>query len=214
MQEAKEAAAEHAIHSMRLFRPRADAGAQPRRRIKKRVKTYKLGVALDTNQQAFGLQGWSAFQISEEQLRTGMGAKRWPYLGVVSDLGPDCLCLRNFLRSDQHRLVDLWFDPNHGGHHSCQHGMDRSGLRFHSATMTFAYNVGLGEWKDGSRREQVLTSITDTMNSTDVADDVVFRKVSAAMRLEYSCGESASGQELRRAFAAENCWHQSETGLI
>ena len=132
-----------------------------------RVKSYKLGMSLDANMAALGLGGFSRLKIGPEQLADAGYAHRWAHASVISDKGPDCMCLRAYLLHKLGLNLDWTFDPCHGAHHSASHGLQRAGLKTHSLLMCFAYNIGLGEWKDQKRREQIVQSMTDTMSGSN-----------------------------------------------
>ena len=223
-QSAAEAAAaveEHNKEVPQLFTTRNERRVTLRRRVKYRIKSYKLVLSLHTQLIALGIkQGFQSFEVDEEELEAGRSPEQWRLLSVVSDLGPDNVCARNFLAGKLRLNVDWCWDPCHGGHHSCQRGLDRAGLRTHSFSMIFAYNIGLGEWKDGSRREQVLQSVTDSLaTSGGPSNDVCYRLCAPFFQLETTDGDgsrmvSTEDDEQRYAgLADDNCWHRSETRL-
>lgn len=166
-----------------------------------------------------GLGGFATFEIAEEELEQGEHPKAWPLSGFVSDKGPDCCCLRNFLVYYLRLCIDWWFDPNHGAHHSCQHALSRAGVRVHSWLMIVAHNLGQGEWRDGSRREQVHQSVQDTVASSGgPMGDVVFRHLLPFLRASLtetsSVATTTTDEELYDTLRTTNCWHQSETRLM
>ena len=164
-------AAEHKRIAIRLFRGfRAQAGDR-KRRNKYRTASYKLGVALNNQLDSLQLGGFGRLLVAEADLESGERADVWPGASIVTDQGPDCNCLANFLRSMPALNLELDADTNHGAHHAVQHGQDRAGLRTHAYLMTFCWNVGLGEWKDYSRRQQVEESLAATLNATSCAAD-------------------------------------------
>ena len=168
-------AAATTLLSNRKARQKALPKATPRR-PRMRVKTEKLAVGLQSNMESLGL-GFEQLVISKEELESGENAEEWASASAVVDKGPDCICLSNFCKARHPDLnLDWKFDPNHGSHHSSLHGMDRANLRVHSFSQVFSYNVGLGEWKDGVRREQIRTSVADTLaSSSGPAGDIIFR---------------------------------------
>ena len=105
----------------------------------------------------------------------------------------------------------------HIAHHSAVHGLIRAGLRVHSYLQTFAYNVGLGEWSDQTRREQIVASMKATLcSNTGPADDPIFR---ACLPFMERCSPAdgawttASEQEMYNSLKDGPIWDESETRL-
>jgi len=214
------AAADHAQESEKLLASRRAQVTKAKRRTKHRVKSQKLGTILHSVLKAFGWAGgMTKLEVDPEELRKGERPQDWPLLSVVSDEGPDCMCLRNWIGNVTTNVnIDWDWDPCHSGHHSAQHGMNRAGLRTHDMLMTFAYNVGNGEWKDGARREQILQSTNDTLaTSGGAANDVAFRLAAPYLRQARESLDAAPTVEqdelIYAALKEHNCWHESETRL-
>lgn len=214
--QAAEAAKAHGASAEQLFTSR-----KKRQRIKRkekyRTKSRKLGIAYDSCLKALGCGGLSAFEIQDLELERGTQPETWPLLSIVSDMGPDCVCLANYLVNKLSLNVDVTYDPCHGAHHACHDGMNRANLRTHSYLMMFAYNIGLGEWKDGTRREQVKQSMADTQQSCgSFHDDVVFRYCMAGLHQEAAASGVSTDDvaELYKWVAANNCWEQADTRLL
>lgn len=186
------------------------------RRSKFRTKSFKLAVVVDQQIKAFGYRGLEDLVIDEDELENGVNPSSWRLAGMLSDKGPDCACLKAFLEQVLNLSLDWWLDPCHGGHHSAQHGQDRAGLRMHAFSMTFAYNCGLGEWGDGTRREQVLRSIEDTMQTSGGPhnDPAFMACLSDFTRERPPEDGDISGNYNERLYEAvhrQNAWHQSDT---
>ena len=207
-------AAETVFASRKVHKP----GLKLKRRQRYRAKSQKLAIALDVQLRAAGTGGWQSLYVDDERRERGDDPEAWKAGTVVSDKGSDCLCLRNFLVHEL-RLNLMWdFDPCHGAHHSGQHALSRAGLRVHSYLMMFSYNIGLGEWKDGARREQVLASMQDSLAACGgPAGDAVFRACLPAFRETASddAGQWSVDDEIRLYDKLRNdsCWLQADTRL-
>ena len=190
-----------------------------RKHVRYRVKSYKLAQALDSNLSALGLGGFRRLKVADADMAGERDAENWVCASINSDKGSDCLCLRSFLLNHLKLNIDWSFDTSHGAHHSAGHAMVRSGLRVHSYMMSFAYNVGLGEWHDGTRREQIGQSMKDTMltSAGNASNDVLFQ---AALPFFEKTSPPADGlwstdyeQSLYDDLKRQSIWDQSETRL-
>ena len=210
------AGAEHNEAALRVTSVTVRKGAHPlRRRTKYRTKSYKLAVSLNSQLLSVGLPGLRELHVPEEQRQAGTDAEAWHVGSVVSDKGSDCLCLRNFLCHELHLNLMWDWDPCHGAHHSASHALQRANLKVHSFLMMFAYNVGLGEWKDGARREQVVKSMQDTMDSCGgPAVDVMFRACLKAFQATTNASTMTEESEaLIYSQLHDSIWNQAETRL-
>ncbi|CAK0893624.1 unnamed protein product [Prorocentrum cordatum] len=96
--------------------------------------------------------------------------------------------------------------------------MARAGLKTHSYLMTFAYNIGLGEWRDQARREQVKASLQDTLaTSGGPAYDAVFRHCSAVFERDRPPPNGAwtaeHAEQVYEELKQRTCWDESETRI-
>ena len=210
---ARAAAQEHLDKASTLFVNRKKE-TPCKKRVKKRVKSQHLGLALHQNMRSMGLPGLNMFRIPDDELQKGEHPELWPSGSAVSDKGPDCVCLSHFLHHKKLNL-DWGWDPCHGAHHSAQHGLKRANLAVHAFSQVFSYNVGLGEWSDNVRREQVLESMASTLETSGGHfNDVIFR---ACLRFERPPPGGVWTQDLEAsiysAWKDHNCWHQAETKL-
>ena len=107
LEDAVQAAAAHKEASQRLVVARAARSGHRKRRSRYRVKSYKLAVSLNSNLVAIGVGGIQSLQVPGDQLESGEGADSWVRASIVSDKGPDCMCLMG-LRAQrdavEHRL--------------------------------------------------------------------------------------------------------------
>ena len=55
------------------------------------------------------------------------------------------------------------WDPSHGAFRAALEGISKSGMMVHLVLMVMSYNCGYGEWRDGTRHEQINHSVKDSV---------------------------------------------------
>ena len=169
------AAADHSAHVTSLFRQPASTATTVAgnavRRTMYRQKTLDLLLNMHCQFLDLGLGGLQKLQVDEQELEDGIYPEKWNTGSVVIDKGPDGMCARNFSLKSLRLNLDWIFDTRHGGHHSAMHAIDYAKLRVNNWLMLYAYNIGLGEWKDGARRDQIVESIQDTVTVCVCSED-------------------------------------------
>lgn len=150
------------------------------------------------------------FRVPADKLKDASDCLSWKLLGVASDKGPDAVCGSSFLSRCVQLNMDTWWDPSHGAWRACLNALADCGLAIHNMLMVMAYNVGFGEWKDGSRWEQIRTSVIDTATTGTPEVDDVFQYVLPGIcrdrGLDPSCVDEHGEREIYASLADGGCW--------
>ena len=163
--------------AQRFLKRKADASkSTPRFRKIQRSKSWQWCCALDNALQCGAGVSLEKFKITDSELRAPKAPWSWPACSGVIDKGSDGVCGANFLLNKLKLNLIMDFDPSHGAWRSTITSINHSGLGTHLYLMLMAYNIGYGEWKDGTRFEQIKQSVKDTtQNIEDPEDDAFFR---------------------------------------
>ena len=134
----------------------------------------------------------------------------WLLAGGVIDKGPDIFCGCNFLLRKLKLILSIWYDPSLGAWRSCLGALSGAGMVTHAFIMPVTYNVGFGEWKDGTRYEQVKISVQDIVRSCQPSHDDIFQFVLPGIVKEGGLSEEPRTEELDRSIyeslADGGCW--------
>lgn len=162
---------------------------------KHRRKSWQWLATLDNAMKSSTTHGLATFQVSTEKLATRADPLNWPLALGVADKGPDSVCSAAFLNYKLHCNVDMTWDTAHGAWGSCRDGVQRAGLSSHLWLALMAYNVGLGEWKDRSRQEQIKQSIIDNFKTSTTQTDVCWQVCVADILNQRGCAWSEEMEE-------------------
>ena len=176
----------------------------------RRKKSFQWCAMLDNALQAGAGIQLKDLQVPEAELASPAQPLSWLLAGGVIDKGSDGVCGSNFLVRKLRLNLSIWYDPSHGAWRSCLGALSGAGLMTHAFIMLMTYNVGFGEWKDGTRYEQVKTSVQDTIQSCQPADDDIFQFVLPGIIKERGLSEEPRTEELDwsiyESLADGGCW--------
>ena len=139
-----------------------------------RRKSYQWLVAVDNALRAISGKGLKDFQITEEELANPSSPLEWPLLMGVADKGPDGVCSVNYCRKLRINM-DMFWDGSHGAWGGGRDGIQAAGLGTHVFLMNIAYNAGHGEWKDGTRYEQIKDATILVTKALAPDDNLAFQ---------------------------------------
>ena len=134
----------------------------------------------------------------------------WPLLHITWDKSAETICSANFLRNFMNLNVIFNWDTDHGAYRSEQEAITSCGLMCHETLMCMAYDCSYGEWKDGTRGEQVKTAAKDSLRVLSPAEDVPWQHclpmILRNKGINAALLTSEKELDLRRDMLAECCW--------
>ena len=206
----KEALSQHFATARRFLKRKAGDAAQGVPRKVKRSKAFAWCCMLDNALKVSIGFSLKDTQVEKEELSAPTKPYDWFGLSGVIDKGSDGVSGSNYLGRMLQLNIITDYDPSHGAWRSCINAMTESGMSTVSFLALMCFNIGYGEWKDGTRWEQIRQSVIDTTRIADPANDEIFQHVLPGIIEERALQEAPREDEFEREIYATlqdgGCW--------
>lgn len=202
---------DHFARARRFLKRKADAkDSGPKQRKIKRRKALAWCAQVDNAMQVSTGLSLRDLVVPEAELAAPSQPLLWVGASAVLDKGSDGVCAAHYLQRKFRLNLLVDYDTSHGAWRSCIGAVNEAQLGTHSFLCLMAYNVGYGEWKDGTRFEQVRTSIQETVQGCSAGQDEVFQFTVNGMLRDKGMSEmprtEALEESLYRTLEDGGCW--------
>ncbi|CAK0809101.1 unnamed protein product [Prorocentrum cordatum] len=162
-------------------------------------------------------EGFKSHFVSPEKLANLSDPYSWNLARRSSDKGPEMISSSNFLRWGLRLNIEQDWDKSHGAWRSCLDAVNTAGMLTRLTLLVMAFNTGYGEWKDGSRGEQIRISTRDSLQTLSDGQDIPYQaclpQILEDRGKNVSTFSSKDSENLRKELLDNNIWDHNPSKL-